>query len=92
MEALRAANGYIAFGFASIKLRIFKKHSLATSKSSVASSVREPPSASCEAEITETPVEFLEPLEDELSLALSSLPFPDSDVTLSDLVDCSGSK
>ena len=29
----------------------------------------------------------LEPLEDELSLALSSLPFPDSDVTLSDLED-----
>ena len=41
----------------------------------------------CEAGRTETPLEVLEPLEDELSLALSSLPFPDSDITLSDLED-----
>ena len=72
------------FGFTSIELRIFKKDSLAASKSSGATSVAEPPSALCEAERTETPVEVLEPLEDELSLAL---PFPDSDVTLSDLED-----
>ena len=60
---------------------------MAASKSSRASSVAEPPSALCEAERTETPGEVLEPLEYELSLALSSLPFPDSDVTLSDLED-----
>ena len=34
-----------------------------------------------------TPDEVLEPLEDELSWALSSLPFPDSDVTLSGIED-----
>ena len=67
------------------ELRIFKKDSLVASKSSVARSVTESPSAICEAERTKTPVEVLEPLEDELSLAFSSLPFPDSDVTLSDL-------
>ena len=61
--------------------------SLAASKCSVANSVTDPPSAPCEAERTETPVEVLEPLEDELSLALSSLPFSNSDVTLSDLED-----
>ena len=83
MEALRAASGCIGFGFTSIELRIFKKDSLAASKSSVANSVPQPPSAPCEAERTETPDE----VEDELSLALSSLPFPDSDVTLSDLED-----
>ena len=87
MEALRAASGCIGFGFTSIELRIFKKDSLAASKSSGATSVAKPPSALCEAERTETPVEVLEPLEDELSLALSSLPFPDSDITLSDLED-----
>ena len=32
-------------------------------------------------------VEVLEHLEDELTLALSSLPFPDSDILLSDLED-----
>ena len=87
MEALRAASGCIGFGFTSIELRIFKKDSLAASKSSGATSVAEPPSALCEAGRTETPLEVLEPLEDELSLALSSLPFPDSDITLSDLED-----
>ena len=80
MEALRAASGCIGFGFTSIELRIFKKDSLAAS-------VAEPPSALCEAGRTETPLEVLEYLEDELSLALSSLPFPDSDITLSDLED-----
>ena len=45
--ALRAASGYIGFGFTSIELRLFKKDSFAASKSSVASSVTEPPSAPC---------------------------------------------
>ena len=45
------------------------------------------PSAPCEAEKPETADEVLEPLEDELSLAFSSLPFPDIDVTLSDIED-----
>ena len=80
MEALCAASGYIGFGFSSIELRLFKKDSLAASKSSVGSSVTEPPFSPCEAERIETPVEVLEPIEDELSLALSSLPFPNSDV------------
>lgn len=87
MEALRAASGYIGFGFTSIELKIFEKDTLAASKSSGASSVTVLPSGLCEAERTETPVEVLEPLEDELYLALSSLPFPNSDVTLLDLKD-----
>ena len=43
-------------------------------------SVTESPSTPCEAERSQTAVEVLESLEDELSLALSSLPFPDSDL------------
>ena len=74
MAALRAASGCIGFGFTSIELRIFKKDSLATSKSLGASSITEPPAAPCESERTETSVEVLEPLADELSLALSSMP------------------
>ena len=50
MEALRAASSCIGFGFTSIELRIFKKDSLASSKSSGATSVAEPLSALCEAE------------------------------------------
>ena len=60
---------------------------MAASKSSEANVVTEPPSAFCKAQRTETHVEVLEPLEDELSLVLSSLPFPNSDVKLSDLED-----
>ena len=60
---------------------------MAASKSLVASSITEPPFASSEAERTETSVEVWKPHEDELSLALSSLPFLNSDVILSDLED-----
>ena len=75
------------FGFTSIELRIFKRNSLAVLKSSGAGSIAEPPSAFCEAERTEISVEVLEPLEDELSLALSSLPLLVSEVTLPDMED-----
>ena len=38
LEALRATSGYIGFGFTSIELRVYKKDSLAASKSVVANS------------------------------------------------------
>ena len=72
---------------AAIALRVYKKDSLAVSKSVVANSIIETPSAPCEAGKLVAPDEVLEPLEDELSLALSSLSFQDSDVTLSDMED-----
>ena len=88
LEALRATSGYIGFGFTSIELRVYKKDSLAASKSVVANSIIETPSAPCEAEKPgKTPDEVLEPLEDELSLALSSLPLLVSEVTLPDMED-----
>ena len=87
MEALRATNWYIGFGYTSVELRVYKKGSLAASKSVVDNYITEAPSAPCEAEKLVAPDEVLEFLEDKLSLALSSLPFPDSDVTLSDMDD-----
>ena len=87
MEALSATSVYIGFGFTSIQLKVYKKDTLVASKSVVANSIIETNSAPYIAENPETPDEVLDPLEDELSWALSLLPFPDSDVTLSDIAD-----
>ena len=73
-EALCATSLNIGFGFTSIY-----KNSFAASNTAAANSFIETPSDPCEAEKLVAPDHLvLKPLEDDLCLAVSSLPFPDN--------------